>query len=110
MSARTCASGFSARRRMLVRDESRREPAVLGTAIPDREPRTTIEAARQAFGRGDISAAEQICAEILSRDANDWAAWALLAETELERGRNDAAIVSAERSARLASGNPIPLI
>ncbi len=71
---------------------------------------STIDDARRAFASGDVAATEQICAEILARNANDWAAWALLAETALQRGRNDAAIVCADRAVALASGTPLPLI
>jgi tetratricopeptide (TPR) repeat protein len=79
-------------------------------AIPERQKPPTIEAARRAFASGDIAATEQICAKILARNADQWAAWALLTETALQRGRTDAAIVCAERAAVLASDNPIPLI
>jgi tetratricopeptide (TPR) repeat protein len=82
----------------------------LRTAIPDREKRSTIDAARRAFAGGDIAATERICAEILARDANDWTAWTLLTETALRRGRNDAAIICADRAVQLASDNPLPLI
>jgi tetratricopeptide (TPR) repeat protein len=79
-------------------------------AIPERHKPPTIEAARRAFASGDIAATEQICAKILARNADQWAAWALLTETALQRGRTDAAIVCAERAAVLASDNPIPFI
>ncbi len=80
------------------------------TAIPDRQKLPTIASARHAFESGDIAATERICAQILARDGNDWAAWALLTETALQRGRSDAAIVCADRAVALASGNPLPLI
>jgi hypothetical protein len=79
------------------------------TAIPDRQV-PTIDAARRAFASGDIAATEQICARILAQQPSQWAAWALLTETALQRGRTDAAIVCAERAAALAGNNPIPLI
>jgi tetratricopeptide (TPR) repeat protein len=82
----------------------------LSTAIPAQQTGAPIKAARRAFAGGDIAATERICAEILARDANDWTAWALLTETALRRGRNDAAIVSADRAVVLAGGNPLPLI
>src|SRR5262249_50230312 len=69
-----------------------------------------IDAARRAFAGGEIVATERICAEILARDANEWTAWALLTETALRRGRNDAAIVCADRAVALAPKNPLPLI
>ncbi|HLG82866.1 MAG TPA: sulfotransferase [Bradyrhizobium sp.] len=80
------------------------------TAIPDRQAVPTIDAARRAFANGDIAATESLCARILAKKPNQWAAWALLTETALQRGRADAAIVCAERAAALASTNPIPLI
>ena len=80
------------------------------SAIPNRQSVPTIAAARRAFAGGDIAATEQMCAKILAHNANEWAAWALLTETALQRGRTDAAIVCAERATLLASGNPIPLI
>ncbi len=80
------------------------------TAIPDRQPVPTIDAARRAFADGDIAATESLCARILAQKPNQWAAWALLTETALQRGRADAAIVCAERAAALASNNPVPLI
>ncbi|MFB9269332.1 sulfotransferase [Bradyrhizobium erythrophlei] len=67
----------------------------------------SMEAARRAFANGDLSATERICAQVLSADAADWAAWALLTETALLRGRHDAAIVSADRAIALAPDNPI---
>ena len=82
----------------------------MNTASPDRRPLPTIEAAKRAFGAGDLAATELICAQILARDANDWTAWSLLAETALQRGRPDAAIVCAERASVLSNGRPIPLI
>jgi tetratricopeptide (TPR) repeat protein len=82
----------------------------LRTAIWNRRKRPVIDAARRAFASGDIATTERICAEILARDANEWAAWALLTETALQRGRNDAAIVCADRAVRLASGKALPLI
>jgi tetratricopeptide (TPR) repeat protein len=87
-----------------------REILGLRTAIPDRQKLPPIEAARCAFRGGDIAATERICAQVLARDGNDWAAWALLTETALQRGRHDAAMVCADRAAALASSNPLPLI
>jgi tetratricopeptide (TPR) repeat protein len=78
--------------------------------IANRRSPPTINAARRAFSRGDIAATEQICAQILAHDAKDWAAWALLTETALQRGRPDAAIVCAERAVALTDRTAIPLI
>jgi Flp pilus assembly protein TadD len=75
-----------------------------------RGPLPTIEAAKRAFGAGDLGATELICAQRLARDANDWTAWSLLAETALQRGRPDAALVCAERATVLSNGKPIPFI
>ena len=80
------------------------------TAIQNRQQLPTIEAARRAFASGDVAATELMCAQILAQTPNQWAAWALLTETALQRGRPDAAIVCAERAATLAGNNPIPLI
>jgi Tfp pilus assembly protein PilF len=82
----------------------------LRTAIPDRQRPPSIDAARQAFGAGDIAATERICAEILAANAENWAAWCLLTETALQRGRHDAAIVCADRAVKLAPRLAIPLI
>ncbi len=82
----------------------------MNRASPGRPPPSAIEAARQAFGAGDIVATEQICAELLARNANDWAAWSLLTETALQRSRHDAAIVCAERAVALADHEPLPHI
>ena len=66
--------------------------------------------ARRAFADGDVSTAERICAELVARAPNDGNAWALLAETALQRGRPDAAIVCADRAVALLPKEPIPLI
>ncbi len=66
-----------------------------------------MTAARAAFSSGDLSATERICAQVLSLDASDWTAWALLTETALLRGRHDAAMASADRAIALAPDNPI---
>ncbi|MBV9980929.1 sulfotransferase [Bradyrhizobium sp.] len=79
------------------------------TTVPHRQP-PGIDAARRAFGAGDIAATERICAEILADSADDWAAWCLLTETALRRGRYDAAIVCAGRAVRLAPRQAMPLI
>lgn len=69
----------------------------------------SIDAARDAFAGGDLGAAEQICAGILGQNPSEWRAWALLTETALLRGRQDAAAVSANRAVALAPMNPIAL-
>jgi hypothetical protein len=78
-------------------------------AIADQPP-PTIALAQRAFSRGEIAATERICTQILARDAGDWAAWALLTETALQRGRHDAAIVCADRAVALNDRDPIPQI
>ncbi|HET7885005.1 MAG TPA: sulfotransferase [Bradyrhizobium sp.] len=74
---------------------------------PQHNPAPTIDAARRAFRSGDVGATERICAEILARSAGDAAAWQLLTETALQRGRHDAAMVSADRAVALAPQDPI---
>lgn len=70
----------------------------------------SIDVARAAFAGGDVGAAEQICARILGQNPSEWRAWALLTETALLRGRQDAAAVSADRAVALAPTNPIALV
>ena len=70
----------------------------------------SIDAARGAFAAGDLVATERICAQILGQNPCDWRAWALLTETALLRGRQDAANVSADRAVALAPTNPIALV
>jgi tetratricopeptide (TPR) repeat protein len=70
----------------------------------------SIEAARRAFGAGDTASAERICTQILAGNATDWAAWALLAETAMLRGRLDAAAVCADRAIAAAPQNPLALV
>jgi len=70
----------------------------------------SIDAAGSAFAAGDLAATEQICARILGQNPSDWRAWALLTETALLRGRQDAATVSADRAVALAPTNPIALV
>jgi tetratricopeptide (TPR) repeat protein len=82
----------------------------LRTVVPDRQALPSVDAARRAFSAGDIAAAERICAEVLAANVDDWAAWCLLTETALQRGRHDAAIVCADRAVKLAPGNAMPLI
>ena len=70
----------------------------------------SIDEAQRAFANGDVATAERICAELVARSAADGAAWALLTETALQRGRPDAAIVCADRAVALMPKDPIPLI
>ena len=79
-------------------------------AVTNRQSPPTVAAARRAFESGDIAATERICAQILACDASDGAAWSLLTETALQRGRHDAAIVCAERAVALNDRDPIPQI
>ena len=69
-----------------------------------------MEAARRAFAGGDLATAEQICSQVLARAPEQGAAWALLTETALHRGRPDAAIVCANRAVALMPKDPIALI
>ena len=83
------------------------------TIAPQRAPAPTtptIETARRAFAGGDIATTERICAEVLARAPDEGAAWALLTETALQRGRPDAAIVCANRAVALMPEDPIALI
>jgi Flp pilus assembly protein TadD len=66
-----------------------------------------MAAARRAFAGGDLATAERICSEVLARAPDDGAAWALLTETALQRGRPDAAIVCANRAVALTPKDPI---
>src|SRR5450756_1957352 len=66
-----------------------------------------MAAARRAFASGDLATAERICSEVLARAPDDGAAWALLTETALQRGRPDAAIVCANRAVARMPKDPI---
>ena len=66
--------------------------------------------ARRAFANGDLATTERICSEILARAPDNGAAWALLTETALQRGRPDAAIVCANHAVALMPKDPIALI
>lgn len=70
----------------------------------------SINEAQRAFANGDVATAERICSELVARTADNAAAWALLSETALQRGRADAAIVCADRAVALMPKDPIPLI
>ena len=82
----------------------------LRITAPLRANRTTIHEARSAFARGDLATTERICAEVLARTPDDGAAWALLTETALRRGRSDAAMICANRAVGLMPKDPIALI
>ena len=75
--------------------------------VPQQNPAPPIDAARRALRAGDIAATERICAEVLASNAENAAAWQLLTETALLRGRNDAAMVAADRAIALAPRDPI---
>lgn len=81
--------------------------------MPSAQPRigsASINEAQHAFANGDVATAERICSELVARSADNGAAWALLTETALQRGRPDAAIVCADRAVALMPKDPIPLI
>jgi tetratricopeptide (TPR) repeat protein len=66
-----------------------------------------MDAARRAFGRGDLATAERLCAEVLASPPEDARAWTLLTETALQRERLDAAIVCANRAVALLPSDSI---
>jgi Flp pilus assembly protein TadD len=66
--------------------------------------------ARRAFASGDLATAERICSQVLANAPDDGAAWALLTETALQRGRPDAAVICADRAVTLMPRDPIALI
>jgi tetratricopeptide (TPR) repeat protein len=69
-----------------------------------------IHEARRAFANGDLTATELICSDVLARAPDDGAAWALLTETALQRGRLDAALICANRAVALMPKDGIGLI
>ena len=77
---------------------------------PLRTDPAAIHEARRAFANGDVATAERICSERIARAPDDGAAWALLTETALHRGRPDAAIVCANHAVALMPRDPIALI
>ena len=77
------------------------------TPAPLRTNPAPIHEARRAFANGDVAAAERICSEVLARAPDAGAAWALLPETALHRGRPDAAIVCANHAVALTPKYPI---
>jgi tetratricopeptide (TPR) repeat protein len=82
----------------------------LPTTASQRVNVPSMKAAQRAYAGGDLAMAERICAQVLARAPNDGAAWALLTETALQRGRPDAAIVCADRAIALMPNDPIALI
>jgi tetratricopeptide (TPR) repeat protein len=79
----------------------------LQRTVSDRGTAAATEAARRALAAGDLATTERICAQVLARTPDDGSAWALLTETALQRGRPDAAIVSANRAVALSPKDPI---
>lgn len=75
--------------------------------VPNRSAGSATETARRALADGDLATTERICAQVLARAPDDGQAWALLSETALQRGRPDAAIVSANRAVALMPKDPI---
>ena len=66
--------------------------------------------ARRAFANGDLATTERLCSEMLARAPDNGTAWALLAETALQRRRPDAAIVCANRAVALKPKGPLALV
>ena len=77
---------------------------------PQRANVPPIHEARRAFANGDLTATELICSEVLARAPDDGAAWALLTETALQRGRLDAAIDLRQSRRRVDAEGRIGLI
>jgi tetratricopeptide (TPR) repeat protein len=69
-----------------------------------------IHEARCAFANGDLTTTELICADVLAHAPDDGAAWALLTETALQRGRLDAALICANRAVALMPKDGIGLV
>jgi tetratricopeptide (TPR) repeat protein len=82
----------------------------LPPTAPQRADVPPIHEARRAFANGDLTTTELICAEVLARAPDDGAAWALLTETALQRGRLDAALICANRAVALMPKDGIGLI
>jgi tetratricopeptide (TPR) repeat protein len=66
-----------------------------------------VVAARAALARGDLSAAERLCAAAVAADPGQGWAWLLLTETALLRERADAAIRCVERAVALLPEDPL---
>jgi Flp pilus assembly protein TadD len=82
----------------------------LPPTAPPRANVPPIHEARRAFANGDLTATELICSEALGRAPDDGAAWALLTETALQRGRLDAALLCANRAVTFMPKDGIGLI
>jgi Flp pilus assembly protein TadD len=72
-----------------------------------KDAKAAVVAAREAFAKGDLSSAEQVCKAVLAQAPDTGGVWAVLTETALARGRLDAAIVSAGRAVALLPRDPI---
>jgi tetratricopeptide (TPR) repeat protein len=68
---------------------------------------TKVAAARAALASGDLAATERLCQGLVASAPRDGRAWAMLAETALQRGRPDAALICADRAAALRPSDPI---
>ena len=77
---------------------------------PQRADVPPIHEAQRAFANGDLTTTELICSDVLARAPDDGAAWALLTETALQRGRLDAALICANRAVALMPKDGIGLI
>jgi len=78
--------------------------------VPTTSPahdRAALDSARRAFSGGDLATAELICKDVLAHAPANGGAWTLLTETALQRGRLDAAIVSANRAVALCPRDPV---
>jgi Flp pilus assembly protein TadD len=75
--------------------------------VPHRNAATAMTEVRRALASGDLATAERVCAQVLAGAPDCGSAWAVLAETALQRGRPDAAIVCADRAVDLTPGDPI---
>jgi tetratricopeptide (TPR) repeat protein len=82
----------------------------LPPTAPQRADVPPIHEARRAFANGDLTTTELICSDLLARAPDDGAAWALLTETALQRGRLDAALICANRAVALMPKDGIGLI
>ena len=77
---------------------------------PQRADVSPLHEARRAFANGDLTTTELICSDVLARAPDDGAAWALLTETALQRGRLDAALICANRAVAFMRKDGIGLI
>jgi tetratricopeptide (TPR) repeat protein len=79
----------------------------LQRALEFQNSKTAVAAARQAFAKGELSTAEEICRAVLAKAPDTGGVWTVLTETALARGRLDAAVVSAKRAVALLPRDPI---